>query len=97
MTTSCALPPGRVSIDGQGHRTITQPSPRETIGIVPQDTVLFKHTIECNIAYGRAGAGRAEVDGAARDTHIHAFITSTQTGYDTTTGERELKRFREPG
>jgi ABC-type transport system involved in Fe-S cluster assembly fused permease/ATPase subunit len=82
---------GRVSIDGQDIRGVTQKSLREAIGIVPQDTVLFNDTVEYNIAYGRTGAGRDEVEKAARAAHIHAFIASTPKGYDTMVGERGLK------
>ena len=82
---------GRISIDGQDIRTVTQKSLRQAIGIVPQDTVLFNDTVEYNIGYGRPGASRAEVEEAARAAHIHAFITSTPKGYDTMVGERGLK------
>ena len=82
---------GRVSIDGQDIRDVTQKSLREAIGIVPQDTVLFNDTVEYNIAYGRTAAGRAEVEAAAKAAHIHAFIASTPRGYDTMVGERGLK------
>ncbi len=82
---------GRISIDGQDIREITQQSLRQSIGIVPQDTVLFNDTVEYNIAYGRPGAGRAEVEGAAKAAHIHGFISSTPKGYDTMVGERGLK------
>ena len=82
---------GRISIDGQDIRAITQKSLRQAIGIVPQDTVLFNDTVEYNIAYGRPGATRAEVEAAARAAHIHAFIASTPRGYDTMVGERGLK------
>jgi ATP-binding cassette subfamily B protein len=82
---------GRSSSDGQVLRAVTQKSRREAIGIVPQDTVLFNDTVEYNIAYGRTGASRAEVEGAARAAHIHAFISSTPRGYDTMVGERGLK------
>ena len=82
---------GRISIDGQDIRQVTQKSLRESIGIVPQDTVLFNDSVEYNIAYGRTGAGRAEVEGAARSAHIHNFIASTPKGYDTIVGERGLK------
>jgi len=82
---------GRISIDGQDIRTVTQASLRAAIGIVPQDTVLFNDTVEYNIAYGRPGAGRAEVEAAAKAAHIHAFIASTPQGYDTMVGERGLK------
>jgi len=82
---------GRIAIDGQDIRSVTQKSLRESIGIVPQDTVLFNDTVEYNIAYGRTGADRASVEGAARSAHIHAFIASTPKGYDTIVGERGLK------
>ena len=82
---------GRISIDGQDIREVTQQSLRQAIGIVPQDTVLFNDTVEYNIAYGRTGAGRAEVEGAAKAAHIHNFIVSTPKGYDTMVGERGLK------
>lgn len=82
---------GRISIDGQDIRAVTQASLRAAIGIVPQDTVLFNDTVEYNIAYGRPGAGRAEVETAAKAAHIHTFIASTPAGYDTMVGERGLK------
>ena len=82
---------GSISIDGQDIRRVTQQSLRQSIGIVPQDTVLFNDTVEYNIAYGRTGAGRAEVEDAARAAHIHTFIASTPKGYDTMVGERGLK------
>jgi ABC-type transport system involved in Fe-S cluster assembly fused permease/ATPase subunit len=82
---------GRISIDGQDLRSVTQASLRAAIGIVPQDTVLFNDTVEYNIAYGRPGAGRPEVEAAAKAAHIHAFIASTPAGYDTMVGERGLK------
>src|ERR1700712_5728772 len=82
---------GRISIDGQDIRSVTQKSLRESIGIVPQDTVLFNDTVEYNIAYGRTGADRSAVEGAARSAHIHNFIASTPKGYDTIVGERGLK------
>ncbi len=82
---------GRITIDGQDIRQVTQSSLRRSIGIVPQDTVLFNDTVEYNIAYGRPGAGRAEVEAAARAAHIHGFISATPKGYDTMVGERGLK------
>lgn len=82
---------GAISIDGQDLRAVTQASLRAAIGIVPQDTVLFNDTVEYNIAYGRPGAGRAEVEAAAKAAHIHTFIASTPAGYDTMVGERGLK------
>ena len=82
---------GRVLIAGQDVRQVTQDSVRCAIGIVPQDTVLFNDTVEYNIAYGRPGASRAEVEAAARAAHIHGFIAATPQGYDTMVGERGLK------
>ena len=82
---------GGIAIDGQDIREVTQASLRRAIGIVPQDTVLFNDTIEYNIAYGRPGATRAEVEAAARAAHIHDFIAATPRGYDTVVGERGLK------
>ena len=82
---------GRITINGQDIRSVTQASLRQAIGIVPQDTVLFNDTVEYNIAYGRPGATRAEVEDAARAARIHTFITSTPGGYDTMGGERGLK------
>ena len=82
---------GRILLGGQDIRQVTQASVRQSIGIVPQDTVLFNDTVEYNIAYGRPGASRAEVESAARAAHIHDFIASTPKGYDTMVGERGLK------
>jgi ATP-binding cassette subfamily B protein len=82
---------GRILIDGQDIRAVTQASLRAAIGIVPQDTVLFNDTIEYNIAYGRPGASRAEVIAAARAAHIHDFVERLPDGYDTVVGERGLK------
>jgi ABC-type transport system involved in Fe-S cluster assembly fused permease/ATPase subunit len=82
---------GRITIAGQDIRQVTQASVRQAIGIVPQDTVLFNDTVEYNIAYGRPGASRAEVEDAARSARIHSFIESTPKGYATMVGERGLK------
>ncbi|RKF16662.1 ABC transporter ATP-binding protein/permease [Roseovarius spongiae] len=82
---------GAVLIDGQDVRAVTQDSLHAAIGVVPQDTVLFNDTIGYNIAYGRAGATQAEIERAAHDAQIHAFITALPEGYDTTVGERGLK------
>ena len=82
---------GRITIDGQDIRDVTQASLRAAIGIVPQDTVLFNDTVHYNIAYGRPGASRAEVEAAAKAAHIHDFIAATPKGYETTVGERGLK------
>ncbi len=82
---------GRVSIDGQDIRDVTQSSLRSAIGIVPQDTVLFNDTIFYNIAYGRPGATVAEVENAARAAYIHDFVESLPDGYQSMVGERGLK------
>ncbi len=82
---------GRITIDGQDIRGVTQSSLRGQIGIVPQDTVLFNETIGYNIAYGREGADQAEVEAAARGAAIHKFIASTPDQYATKVGERGLK------
>jgi ABC-type transport system involved in Fe-S cluster assembly fused permease/ATPase subunit len=82
---------GRIAIDGQDIRAVTQASVRAAIGIVPQDTVLFNDTIYYNIAYGRPEASREEVIEAARAAHIHDFIAALPEGYDTGVGERGLK------
>jgi ATP-binding cassette, subfamily B, heavy metal transporter len=82
---------GRITIAGQDIRDVTQASLRQAIGIVPQDTVLFNDTVEYNIAYGRPGSTREEVEDAARAARIHDFIVSTPKGYQTMVGERGLK------
>ncbi len=82
---------GRVLIDGQDIRDVSQHSLRAAIGIVPQDTVLFNDSIFYNIAYGRPGASREEVIEAAKAAHIHGFIESLPDGYHTVVGERGLK------
>ena len=82
---------GALRIDGQDIRQVTQTSLRQSIGIVPQDTVLFNDTVAYNIGYGRAGATQAEIEGAAKAARIHGFIKSTPKGYDTMVGERGLK------
>ncbi|WP_409049640.1 ABCB family ABC transporter ATP-binding protein/permease, partial [Sandarakinorhabdus sp.] len=82
---------GTVSIDGQDIAHVTQDSLRRSIGIVPQDTVLFNDTIGYNIAYGRPQASEAEIIAAARGAAIHDFILSLPDGYQTPVGERGLK------
>ena len=82
---------GAIEIDGQDIRDVTQHSLRRAIGVVPQDTVLFNDTIFYNIAYGRPGAGRGEIEAAARRAHIHDFVASLPDGYETLVGERGLK------
>jgi ATP-binding cassette subfamily B protein len=82
---------GRVLVDGQDVRGMTQQSLRAAIGVVPQDTVLFNDTIRYNIAYGRPGASDAEIENAARLAQVHDFVTRLPDGYATRVGERGLK------
>ncbi|MET0470033.1 MAG: ABC transporter ATP-binding protein/permease, partial [Xanthobacteraceae bacterium] len=82
---------GRISIDGQDIRDVTQKSLRSAIGMVPQDTVLFNDTIRYNIRYGRWEATDTEVEEAARLAQIDDFIRLSPKGYDTEVGERGLK------
>jgi ABC-type transport system involved in Fe-S cluster assembly fused permease/ATPase subunit len=82
---------GRISIDGQDIRDVTQKSLRMAIGMVPQDTVLFNDTIRYNIRYGRWEATNAEVEEAARLAQIDDFIRLSPKGYETEVGERGLK------
>jgi ATP-binding cassette subfamily B protein len=82
---------GRIEIDGQDIRDVTQVSLRSAIGMVPQDTVLFNDTIRYNIRYGRWEATDAEVEEAARNAQIDNFIRIAPKGYETEVGERGLK------
>jgi ATP-binding cassette, subfamily B, heavy metal transporter len=82
---------GRILIDGQDIRDVTQESLREVIGMVPQDTVLFNDTIRYNIRYGRWEASDAEVEAAAGLAQIDDFIRKSPKGYETEVGERGLK------
>ena len=82
---------GRIEIDGQDIRDVTQKSLRAAIGMVPQDTVLFNDTIRYNIRYGRWNASDAEVEEAARLAQIDDFIRMSPKGYETEVGERGLK------
>ena len=82
---------GRILINGQDIRNVTQKSLRKAVGIVPQDTVLFNDSIYYNIAYGRPDASHEEIFEAARAAHIHDFIESLPDKYETTVGERGLK------
>ncbi|HEY8194128.1 MAG TPA: ABC transporter ATP-binding protein/permease [Hyphomicrobium sp.] len=82
---------GKVTIDGQDLRDVTQSSLRAAIGVVPQDTVLFNDTIFYNIKYGRADATDAEVFAAAKMAQIDDFVKTLPDGYDTMVGERGLK------
>jgi ATP-binding cassette subfamily B protein len=82
---------GRILIDGQDIRNVTQASLRASIGMVPQDTVLFNDTIRYNIRYGRWDATDAEVEEAAQMAQIDSFIKMSPKGYETEVGERGLK------
>jgi len=82
---------GRITIDGQDIRDVSQTSLRRSIGIVPQDTVLFNDTIAYNIAYGRPGADEAEINNAAKLASIDGFIAGLPQGFKTMVGERGLK------
>ena len=82
---------GRITIDGQDLRDVTQSSLRAQIGIVPQDTVLFNDSIGYNIGYGREGSQQSEIEEAARGAAIHGFIASLPEQYNAKVGERGLK------
>ncbi|MBL9029992.1 MAG: ABC transporter ATP-binding protein/permease [Caedimonas sp.] len=82
---------GRITIDGQDIRAVTQQSLRAAIGMVPQDTVLFNDTVYYNIAYGHPHATEEDVIEAARLARIHDFVSSLPEGYQTIVGERGLK------
>ena len=82
---------GRLLINGQDIREVTQASLRGAIGIVPQDTVLFNDTIYYNIAYGNTHASRDDVIAAARAASIHDFVETLPLKYETMVGERGLK------
>ncbi len=82
---------GRILVDGQDIRDVTQASLRAAIGMVPQDTVLFNDNVRYNIRYGRWDASDAEVEQAAALAQIDTFIRSTPKGYETEVGERGLK------
>src|SRR5580700_8099588 len=82
---------GQILIDGQDIRNVTQESLRASIGMVPQDTVLFNDTIRYNIRYGRWDASDAEVEEAAQLAQIDGFIRMSPKGYETQVGERGLK------
>lgn len=97
-TTICNIIPrfypisaGRITIDGIDTATMTLESLRQNIGMVAQDVFLFTGTIYENIAYGKQGATRAEVEQAAKDANIHDFILTLPDGYDTFVGERGVK------
>ena len=97
-TTLCNLIPrfydvtgGRILIDGQDVRQVTLDSLRGAIGVVQQDVYLFSGSVYENIAYGRPGASRQEVEAAAKLAGAHEFITKLKDGYDTYVGERGVK------
>lgn len=82
---------GVIKIDGQDIREVKQDSLRSSIGVVPQDTVLFNDSIGYNILYGRPGSSQAEIEEATRMAGIHDFIKDLPTKYETEVGERGLK------
>ncbi len=82
---------GRITIDGQNIRDVTQASVRASLGIVPQDTVLFNDTIRYNIGYGKPGSSDADIEDAARRAHVLDFILRMPDGWETMVGERGLK------
>lgn len=97
-TTLCNLIPrfydvtsGCITVDGQDVRSLTQKSLRENIGMVQQEVYLFSGTVYENIAYGKPGATKEEVEKAARQAGAHEFILELPDGYDTFVGERGVK------
>jgi ATP-binding cassette, subfamily B, heavy metal transporter len=82
---------GNIRIDGQDIRDVTQASVRASLGIVPQDTVLFNDTIRYNIAYGKPGSSDGEIEDAARRAHVLDFIERLPEKWETMVGERGLK------
>ncbi len=82
---------GRITIDDQNIAQVTQKSLRASIGIVPQDTVLFNDTIGYNIGYGRGGASESEIEAAAKGAAIDRFIAALPGKYGSMVGERGLK------
>lgn len=97
-TTLCNLIPrfydvtsGSITVDGQDVRSLTQKSLRENIGMVQQEVYLFSGTVYENIAYGKPGAAREEIEKAAKQAGAHEFILELPEGYDTFVGERGVK------
>jgi ATP-binding cassette, subfamily B, multidrug efflux pump len=82
---------GAVSIDGQDIAAVTQSSLRRSIGLIPQDTILFHRTLMENIRYGRPDASDADVFHAAERAHAHEFVMTLSHGYQTLVGERGVK------
>jgi ATP-binding cassette, subfamily B, bacterial len=85
------LDSGRIMIDGQNITEITQKSLRKSIGLMPQDPLLFHRSIAENIAYGKPNAGKEEIERVAKLAHAHEFIKHLPKGYDTLVGERGVK------
>lgn len=97
-TTLCSLIPrfydvntGRILLDGQDIRTVTQQSLRQQIGIVQQDVYLFAGSVADNIGYGKRNASRQEIINAAKQAHAHDFIMALPEGYDTDIGQRGVR------
>ncbi|KAG6813687.1 hypothetical protein H0H92_008535 [Tricholoma furcatifolium] len=82
---------GRILIDGQDIRNVTQKSLRQAIGVVPQDSVLFNASINYNIGYGKLGASQEEIEAAAKSAQMHDRIISFADGYETKVGERGIR------
>jgi subfamily B ATP-binding cassette protein MsbA len=82
---------GRITVDGHDVRAVTVASLRALIGVVTQETLLFHDTVEYNVAYGRAGATREEVEQACRMAQAHEFVAALPQGYATEVGERGVK------
>ena len=82
---------GEITIDGTDIRKVTQASLRANIALVTQDAILFDESVADNIALGRPGASRAEIEAAAKDAAAHDFILELPQGYDTRVGEGGLK------
>src|SRR5690606_2206903 len=82
---------GAITLDGRDLRSLRLTELRALMGIVTQETILFHDTIRANIAYGRDGATREEIEGAARAAHAHSFISEFPDGYDTVVGERGVR------
>jgi len=82
---------GRILLDGVPLPQLSLARVRESIAVVPQDTILFNDTISYNIAFGKAGSTQEEVEEAARLAHLHDFIMTLPDGYETRVGERGVK------
>ncbi|MDX1573574.1 MAG: ABC transporter ATP-binding protein/permease [Methylophaga sp.] len=82
---------GHIFIDDHDLREVDQHSLRQQIGVVPQDTVLFNESLLHNIRYGQPDASQEAIFKAARQAHMHEFISELPDGYQTLVGERGLK------